>query len=267
MPNPHSRNLPDAQFFPQYHDDEISLVDLAKILIRRRWWVIGVSGVIFFLSVAFVLLSNQTYQMITVYRASEEAIGKPLEAPGSLIQKIQNLYWPAVEREYLVEHHQKTMPYDLRVTNPANTSLIVLTTSATAAEHSVIEGLHRDVLSELVAEQAADMQVRMQRLGRQLENTRHLLSSAQEADTPAAAEIINAYSTRIFELEDRLEGYKAGAVLQYAAQGSLAGKLKPSLILILGAFLALFLGMVSAFFAEFIGRIRQSFKEDELELS
>lgn len=72
----------DAQFQQHPHyDDEISLVDLAKTLIKRRWWVIGTGFVVFELEDALIELKEG--KLIQLSAQDERAKLKKLS--GSLI--------------------------------------------------------------------------------------------------------------------------------------------------------------------------------------
>ena len=84
------------------HDDEISLVDLAKILVRRRWWVYGtvIVTVGAALIAALLMRGGPVYEVITIYEVADysNTAGEqqPLQATRGLIQRLESVYRPAL---------------------------------------------------------------------------------------------------------------------------------------------------------------------------
>ena len=62
----------------------------------------------------------------------------------------------------------------------------------------------------------------------------------------------------MFELERELENLKEGEVIEYAARGEEQEGTSSMLILVLGIVLGGIAGVMAAFFAEFVFRVRES---------
>lgn len=124
--------------YPALAEDEISLVDLAKVLIRRRWWIVGTALVVFLLVLGLGALTRDApvYPMTTVYETATVSTNtgspEPLQNIGGLIRRLETIHWPALTRTYLAEHpHFDTMPFELSISNPADTNLVLLQSEAT----------------------------------------------------------------------------------------------------------------------------------------
>lgn len=252
----------DAQFH-SYPDDEISLVDLAKILIKRRWTLLITAAVIVLVALIFALLREPNYTYTSIYKIAETERGKALESPESLIEQAQNLYWPNVSRAYQAENNLKSMPFKLAVNNPKDTLLILLSSEASEASQAKIEALHQQVIEALQQQQQQAVKTTVERLQRQTETTQKLLDQAEQSDSDKAADMIASYTERLFALEDRKQSLQEGQVLQVAAVGERAKGIGKSLILALGIVLGGIFGIMAAFFAEFAARVRQSLQEDQ----
>lgn len=262
-----------------YQDDEISLIDLAKILIRRRWWLIGTSGVIVLLALVFALINRNggiAYHYNSIYQLAETSPGNALGSTSSLIQRVQTFHWPDFRRSYMEENGLETvaeLPFDLSVENPASTTLITLRSVALDADEEEVKVLHRHLLDEINKHQKEIFERERRKLNQQIDRTENMLNRAQEDlaqaefDSPAMilTQEITDYTERLFTLQDRLEDLTPGEVVQMVGRGDRGdtGSLSGVLILVLGILLGGFAGIMAAFTAEFVVKVRESLKKDK----
>lgn len=243
-----------------YHDDEISLVDLAKILIHRRWWFVGTSVLVVVLALAFALLTrgNPEYQYSSIYQQAETEPGRSITSSASVIQQLESLDWPNYQRRYKEENSVDKLPFDLDINNPDNTTLITLSSAATEEHRAQVVNLHETLLESAAGRQQAALERQQSQLERSIERVSTLLERVENADSDAAVEMAANYSDRLFDLERELENLTEGEVIEYAAQGEERESTSSILILALGVVLGGIVGIMAAFFAEFIVRVRES---------
>lgn len=262
----------DAQFQQHPHyDDEISLVDLAKTLIKRRWWVIGTGFVVVALALAFAL-ANRTapaYNYISIYELAEKNSTEKLEATSSVLEKINSMHWPSYRRNYMQQNELTSfgeLPFTFAVTNPAGTNLILLSSAALETDKDEAKHLHQTLLNEVIADQNAAFKREETKLTKQITLTKTLLEKLNQSSSKSTAQEqqIATQTQRLFELEDSLSDLKEGKLIQLSAQDERAKlkKLSGSLVLALGIVLGGILGIVAAFFAEFASQVRKSLKEE-----
>ncbi|GLR64680.1 hypothetical protein GCM10007878_21180 [Marinospirillum insulare] len=262
----------DAQFQQhQHYDDEISLVDLAKTLIKRRWWVIGTGFVVVALALAFAL-ANRTgpaYNYISIYELAEKNSAEKLETTSSVLEKINSMHWPSYRRNYVQEKGLKgfgELPFTFEVTNPSGTNLILLKSVVLETEKDEAKQLHQALLNEVTADQDAAFKRETTKLTKQITLIKSLLEDLAKNSNQSTAQEqqIATQTQRLFELEDALIELKEGKLIQLSAQDERAKlkKLSGSLVLALGIVLGGILGIMAAFFAEFASQVRQSLKEE-----
>lgn len=248
-----------------YHDDEISLVDLAKILIHRRWWFLGTSGLIVVLALAFALLARgePEYQYTSIYQQGETEPGRPITSSATVIQQLESLDWPNYQRRYKEENNVDVLPFGLEINNPSNTTLITLNSAATEENHEQVVNLHETLLESAAERQQTALERRQSQLERSIERVSTMLERVENTDSDASVEMAANYSDQLFELENELENLTEGEVIDYAAQGEEQSDAPGGmLILVLGIVLGGIAGIMAAFFAEFLVRVRESLNAD-----
>lgn len=250
-----------------YQDDEISLVDLAKILIRRRWWLFGTFGAILIFALAFVLLANvdPEYQYTSIYQQAETGPGRPLTSSESIIQQMESLDWANYQRRYREENNVDILPFDLEINNPSNSTLITLKSVAVEEDYEEVVSLHEQLVESTIERQQAIFENQKSQLESAIERISSLLERVENSNSDASVEIAANYADRLFQLERDLENLTEGEVIEYAAQGEKQGGTPVILILALGIVLGSIAGVMAAFFAEFVCRVRKSLKDEQKE--
>ena len=103
---------------PRYQDDEISLVDLAKILVKRWKALVIIFTVVVLAALAYALLTPRTYSYTSIYSVAEEEPGEALEAPKAMVAKAQNLYLGPETRKLLESKGLERLPFEVKIKNP-----------------------------------------------------------------------------------------------------------------------------------------------------
>lgn len=257
---------------PQPYEDEISLVDLALVLIKRRWWVIGSGAVVFAVALTYALLmrGEPSYQMVTIYEPAqyidEKGQEQPIQSTNNLIQRLQTVHWPELRRAYVAEHSDlDVMPFELDVSNPADTHLISMTTPAEESNQDEVEQIHRRLLAPIIDTQREKIENRQRQLQSQVVQLQNQMKTVEAAyfESDSAAQIYARLSDQLFGVESELESLGEGEVVKYAARGDAADGQSSALILALGLILGGMIGVMAAFLAEFGSRVRHAMKEEK----
>ncbi|OLO09877.1 lipopolysaccharide biosynthesis protein [Chromohalobacter japonicus] len=247
------------------HDDEISLVDLAIILIRRWKAMAVIFVVVVALAVVFALMQTARYQYTSLYSVAEyttangQRVG--VESPASAVAKVQNLYIGQATRNLLEKHELAALPFNIDVTNPSNTLLIQLDSDAAEESQPLVSELHQRIIDRLQQDQAQLVESRRNSLERQLASAKQALESAQQSNSPSAAELIATYYSRISDIEGQLNELREGEITQHAVQSLSVKGSNKKLIVILGIVLGGMLAIMGAFVMHFIGMVRQSVRQ------
>ena len=272
--NQPNKSHQDAQFpqapypvYPYTADDEISLVDLAKILVKQRLWFIGVTAIVILAAFIYALTLTPSYRYVSIYQVAEANTNEALTSVMGTLEVVKNLHVPTFTRNYKRENQVNSLPFDFKASNPESTTLIVMTSDGSVDHLPSISALHEFVMKGVSDQQTQLVNQRIASLERQLTSTQAQLSEARESNAQNAADIVVSLMNRITTLESQLDQIKGGQVIQLAEQTEVFSRVSKKLVLALGIVMGGILGIMSAFMAEFIGRVRKSLVEDSVSVT
>ncbi|MGM0767017.1 MAG: hypothetical protein ACQEV6_03205 [Pseudomonadota bacterium] len=247
----------NEQYSKQY-DDEISLVDLATMFVRRRRVFYVVFGGVVLLAFAYALfLVGDVKEYTTLVQLGEqveEGKKEPLEPATTVVATIENRWYPEQQALY-IELENAKMPFHVSAEAPKNTSLIKLTSTTSPNNAKRVVSVH-DKLVDLVAKRQTELLERKkQNLEQRFKYINEYLAglSGQEAMGEAAAQAVRE---RI-EISAKIESLQPAEILVVARESLDNKGVSKRLIIVFAVFLGLMFGVVATFMAEFIRRVRQ----------
>lgn len=255
----------------QPYYDEISLVDLATTLIRRRRILYGVLVAVigFALLYAFVVV-GEVKEYTTLIQLAEEQTEEgrqPVEPATTVLATIESRWLPELQASYAETEGEK-LPFKVNVSNPKETPLIKLASEAPSEKAGEVEKVHQQLVNDIVERQNSlinrSQRALQQRLS-SVESTLQQLNEKQvagEAIAQTIQERVDIEQERV-DIEAELESLRTAEVLVVARESlenAGPGKL---LILALATVLGLMLGIFAAFMVEFGSRVRQAMKDKE----
>ncbi|QSP94487.1 lipopolysaccharide biosynthesis protein [Marinobacter salinisoli] len=243
------------------YDDEISLVDLATTLIRRRRIFYMVFLAVLLVGAAYAFFAPKKSEYTSLIKVAEqEVLGEReyIEAPVVLIAELENHWLPQYEAEFTAQTNQK-LPLKVSFSNPENTGLIRIRSEARAAQFEIVEKIHARLVAQLKEGQVAavnsltrNLETRIESLDERIE----ILKGTEEAQ-PLIASAID----KRFSLESRLASIQSMEVLAVSRKSVDSEGPAGSLILLLAGLLGLLGGVFMAFFAEFVALIKERMAE------
>jgi len=215
-------------------DDEISLIDIAKILVYRRWWFVVTFVVVVLASGLWVLLQSgktpiqesyyqYTTQLAVGYKTSSDLI-EPLP---SIIEQLNGAIIPRVKQQ-----NDFFNSLSAQAGYVSNSNIVTITTQG--EKKSDIAEFHESLVEPIIER-----------------HERHQKNLVQQRNP-------------IFENSQRFQVIPSEIVaLAVEKKVALGGERSVSdkMILVLGVVLGIVAGMMAAFFAEFVARVRESLKE------
>ena len=285
---PIDRQQPNAAY-PQQHNDGISVIDLALILIRQK-------KIIFITLIACVALSVAAIFLISPKQTFTTTIkiggNPPVEAGDTTVAKITEAYIPMLEDNRI----------GIEAKNPKGTNLIILQTTTLQTNHEKVQTAHQAIADMVVASQnqrldqltdqwTQEVAIYENSL-RELENNQYLLSLEKEiagyrsqlqsnevaGNTSSIKQLRTKlgllqdnYSkelaqqrehkltvqTNIADIRNKLITIEKTAALNTAVITK-ETPTRIALILSLGVILGIIGGVFMAFFAEFICKVREA---------
>ena len=239
--------------------DEISLVDLARIIIKWRKLECSILIFFFLAGLVYVLLVPRSYEFSSVYQMAADG-DKPLEAPTGLISKIKNFFEPGVYQQLSKQGNESSVgSIKINISNPDSTYLIVLHSLAPKSRKSAVRSLHEQLLKRIEGEQKKLYQRKKNALNAQLKSLSGQLNELRQATGDGQAASIASTLSQRNNVQEHLADLSQGQSL-VLAQPSLKPKGHGYMIVML---LSLLFGgggaLLAGFVAEFVALVSGSY--------
>ncbi len=246
---------------PQY-DDEISLVDIAAIFIRRRRVFYVVFLVITLGGVIYALLAKETYQYTSLLQVAEKSSGKYIEAPATTIATLENRWLPEQETIFRAET-DKNLPFTVSLLNPEDTGLIRFVSEAASGAKGDVERVHKNLIESIIKRQSELVEREKRSIQSRIESIDRAIETLQGGEDTGAA-IAEAFERKVL-LQSDLEALKGTEVLVVSRQS--ADKTGPARAMIVAIAMAVggVLGVFLVFFAQFSNLVRSKLIEETAE--
>lgn len=200
--------------------DEISLVDIAKVLWERRWWMVGIALVTIAAALLFALSKEHEYSYTTTIRIGETNVDERVSTGDSVREAVERRFLPQLRQSFSVEHELQRLPFDFKVEADREGRHVTLNSRSTLENEALVRSFH----SGLAALIASDHNERIQLVFRQteirLQNLRTRLAAQQRRLDELTALAVDAAAIAV---EDA-EAMEESAGLNLGAQSAGTGR-------------------------------------------
>lgn len=155
---------------------EVRLVDLAVILWRQRWLIVGVTAVCILLGVIYALIRPGLYEYTTTVEIGTKLEGdatRPIEPPETVVSKLERNYIPEAirtyEEEMLENNGGGVKRLAVRASHPRDTDLVVLSSEAPDELREYYVRLHNRIVERLASDHQRDSRLERVRIENELE--------------------------------------------------------------------------------------------------
>lgn len=254
------------KIFYQHEHKEVSLVDIAVITCRR--WKVAL--VVFVLCIgallALVLSGEKKYSYSSVYKIAEQRqtenneLGS-LEPPSAVAAKIRTLYANSASSALMERLQTDRLDFDVTVSNPNETLLLVIESEATESKASQVEELHQQILQRAEENQQVSLERRRESLERRRDNTLERAQTILENNSDSG-ELAATYADQVAEIEAHLAELAPGETVQLSERSTRAVGLGKLWKLILGGMVAVLLALSSAWLWHFAALVISTMKSN-----
>jgi len=262
-----------------YRDDEISLIDLWNVLIRRKWMIAGAMVLCVLAAIMYSMVATPVYESRTVVLIGKVATIGPVENPDEMVQRLLQAYKVGDDTE-----GGREMPYVEAISLNKRDADHVLTISARAETSQEASRFLSEVVEELLSEHqvwfdqaTAVLKGRLDTLNaltRAFES--HIVTIQDELNTvrkidPVQASVMAVESGKLIAQLPDMEERRVNLELNLLDSRSYPTSLlraptltvkpiqpRPKLYVAIALVLGLMLGIFAAFFAEFLKNARTS---------
>lgn len=246
----------------QPYSDEIGLVDLAAIFIKRRRIFYIVFLVITLGGLAYALLTSEKYRYTSLLQVAEKSSGEYLEEPATTIATLQNRWLPEQETLFREEANKK-LPFEVVFSNPDETGLVRFVTEATLADRASVGRIHQKLIDKIQARQSALLEHERQSLMSSIDSVDRAIKTLQGGENTGTA-IAEAFERKV-DLERGLDSLKDAEVLVVSRQSTDKTGPARALIVILSIVLSCMFGVFLTFFAEFAAVVKLQVQGESAE--
>lgn len=271
-PNPNPNPNPiiiDPRMLNNYydHDDEISLVDLWRSLVKQKSILFLTIFIVVALAVLFIFLTPETYTYKTDVSIGTQAQAQAqlIQSPEAIVANFDNAIIPKILRQ----QHQQAPENKLEVSAsiPKKTDSVLLSSKGTIEQKKAITELHQQLISILTEAHRNKVLHTVNYLNDELISSQSMLAKLSEQSKSNAnnsEQLTLKITMQIINLENNIRKTKrsiAGVTDTKSAMGTIQS-IKPTnksskLILAVSIVLGLFMGIFVALFAGFIAKVKE----------
>ena len=248
------------------HDDETSLVDLALVLVRRKNIIITILSLFIAAGIAYALTIEKKYSYRSSIEIGTQMINgemKPIESPSSLLAKVDYSFIPKTLYQHRHKNPDDEQAYEITASNPKGSHVITLSMSAPEDQSELVYGFIKSISQNIMQEHKELFNTIKETLELQLTQATNRLNSMGSSSENLTEK--NSLQDKIDSYLSQLANLRATKIISQPMKSQKPSGTSNKLVVIIASFAGLFIGIFSAFFIEFAGKVRE--KKAELNLS
>ena len=240
-------------------NDEVNLVNFAKIIIQRKILILITIILIVGPATAVIFFKPQTYTYTTSIEIGAQIVDgniQPLEPPQALLAKINKIFIPLALNKQRLLNPNDTKLYVIKVDIPKDSLIIIAEMQGSENEVDVIKNLLQDINQKSVQSQSLIYESIKQYTQSRLDQTSaelRLLKDTNGNETEIALQLslIDTFTSQLATLRNTRE-------ILPVTQSLVPAGLSQTLMLTITIITSVLLGIFSAFFAEFIAKVKEA---------
>jgi len=254
-----------------HYEDEISLIDLWLVIMRRKMLVIAIFVFCIIAALAFALTQPLTFSFTTIVNVGSNENGQPFESLETIQTKLEEILIPNIRVMSLDKKNSSDDENKIKVSIPTNAIAIRLETNSERDDYTKISSLHSSVVESLKQQYKEQIRSAKSRLEGKLQLLNKQLDDLNaQSSLPVSGKVsiemlmlMDRRTTSIFKIEQNKQAITAqlSNLKEPSSYLSTTRSINPvgkgrKIIVIVAAVLGLFLGLFSAFFAEFLANVK-----------
>ncbi|MCW9014466.1 MAG: Wzz/FepE/Etk N-terminal domain-containing protein [Gammaproteobacteria bacterium] len=248
-----------------YADDEISLIDLAMVLILRKK-MIGIILTLFIaLGITAALLIPKKYTYSTSIEIGSQIINGTInsfESPQTLLAKLQHSFIPRTLNEHQQLNPEDDKKYKINASIPKSSEIIVLEIKATEDQADSVIKLLQNITQKATQDHSRIFESVKRNLQSRLQQANTKLAKLgsgtdNQGEKTSLQDNIENYSAQLANLRNTREILPPMKSIEPTGTSRI-------LIVIIAIFSGLFIAIFTAFFAEFATKVREKSSESSI---
>lgn len=240
------------------YQDEISLVDLATIFVRRIWLFIVLFVLFVVGGIVFALMQEEQYEYVSLYQIAEKSADEPIEMPAKAIAVMQSQRLPELQAAYKAEHGER-VPFSVSFSNPENTSLVRISSEASRDSADNVTVFHSELLDYLRNRHEKQIVDARKSLETRIDSVTRTMETLKQ--TPDAGQALAQVMQEQVELEGKLALLSSGELMVVGRESIERVAPNRKLIAVLATVVGFIFAFIAVFFAEFASLVRKALRE------
>jgi len=165
------------------YNDEISLVDLAKVIVRRKKtiYLVFTLSVLIGLAAAFLLPKTYSYTTtIEIGQSIDNGRVRLIDEPQTLLVKINKTYIPLAQQAYFEQDTDAKDILNIKSDVPKKSQIIVITGKGTEDQQDMFESIGKDIVSKIKDDHGRLLKVLKKRYESQLLSIDNQIQSVEQ---------------------------------------------------------------------------------------
>ena len=249
-----------------YVDDGISLVDIAKVLVKRRRLMAVVFFFVIAIALAFSFFTPKEYTYTTIYTPARIDPITELEPVSNLKSKVNSVYVPEQVRSMLKQQGSKLIKFNLTVSNPKGTGLLFVSSDVTEEQSEQVVELQNMVIQKLKMEQNSEVDRRKELLRAKMKSAKEQLIALSDESFKGNGELVVGLMDVIGQLESEINSFSKGYMSESATKSITPKGFGNFFVLVLGVIMGSMLAIIAAFLVEFASKVCRSLNEEQVKI-
>lgn len=247
-------------------NDEITLVDLAMVLVRHKRMIAVITTFIIAIGVTAALFIPKSYSFSTSIETGSQIINGtiiPFESPETLLAKMQHVFIPQILNEQRQSNPEDKKKYKIKASIPKSSVIIVLEIKGSKDEADLMTALLQKITRQAIQDHQRIYDAVKKNLVALNEQAKtELLALDQNKDN--VEEKMHLLKGRIEILESQLANLRNTREILPPMKSIEPTGTSKKLIVIISAFAGIFLGVISAFLADFSSKVREAGRQQKI---
>ncbi|NOY71290.1 MAG: hypothetical protein GXP14_02765 [Gammaproteobacteria bacterium] len=244
-------------------DDEINLLDLIVVLIRHKILIITIFTACIILGLTKALNTPKTYTYRTTIEIGSQVVGSrivPLESPNTLLAKLEYSHVPQILNKLRQQSPDDKKKHQIRSIVPSGSKIVLLEATGTKEQEDTLKKILQQISQKVIQDHTHIFQSLKENLEATLNLANKSLNSFKGnnnyTEIVMNQNIIESISSQLANLRNTREILPPTKSLYPISKNQKA-------TILIAAFTGLFLGILTAFFIEFLSQVRKKIATDK----
>lgn len=238
---------------------ELSFIQLAIILVKRRYIFIAVFLVLLISSAVFTYFKSPVYQYVTYYVVPDLGVQQNRIFDAETLQsKVELGFWPDTKAK-LNKKYPDGIPFSLQLSADSDAGTLRMLSTAETGFSDEVKRTHMVLIERLTESTSADFSKYRKSLEEQIVDVEASIEELRGVDRPGEA--LARAQQRSYELRDQLALIDQGQVVAVAQRGEMPVSVGKGMLAVSLSIVSFIVALICTYAVEFFILVRRALGE------